>query len=706
MMTSDTSVLLLSEEARSVIWRIFGAGESPLNERAANELIEPVIRKRVCHNEQDRAIAEVHGWFEPYGSEQRLKSDMAEPVAQMILDGIGPDRSETATFAVGSINGDLAASIIGANWPAKEIDSLVEAILATLERLCRRDEVLDAARVPDLAAVGASNAKIPKESLEKRGKLETFWNLNIYGDRLVHSGLHSVVENLIRLVARLRRELLPSMIKRLDHPVIQARVADYVVTRADAFDHRQLLRWITKDSCDAEVALAIVHTLNAAEGSDADGKAERKDHGTGRDGSDAEAPHLLTGLVDRLADLLPLPCARWIGELLANAPYILRQGGEHEPTHPLKQLENACTNALALLVRKSWSEALRAELRAGLSLTPRKTWPRHLAKVAWALRDAAPSRAAEIARATLDEDERHVASELESNTLFMHWADWHTREWFSGLGDALALSVEELDLPTWVSAQCRALPLSVWDAEENVQAFGTADRAVQHWLLVAFHAVTSMEELGRKIDPGVVRTLAETFWAHCHFAGQFGVSEAEAPVVSEHAARFAIEYGEASDTWILDQIRNPGADPCALWALIHQRVKKGALDARVDPLYDDMINTEIRGAASDRFGDGTQFGLEALQYWGQLWLLIGAADQAEQTAMSILTFPPRLRGRGCEILVLKLLALAANKRKLAAERERVLVSTYHQIWSSYTPSEERDERRRIDEQLERSGVRT
>ena len=295
---------------------------------------------------------------------------------------------------------------------------------------------------------------------------------------------------------------------------------------------------------------------------------------------------------------------------------------------------------------------------------------------------------------------------MESNTLFVHWEDWHTREWFSGLGHALAVSVEELDLPTWVSARCRALPLSVWDAEENVQAFGTADRAVQHWFLIAFHAVTSMEELGRKIDPGVVRTLAETFWEHCHFTGQFGVGEAEASVVSEHAARFSIEYGKVNDTWILDQVRNPGADSRALWALIHQRIKRGALEARVDPLYDEMINTEIRRAASDRFGDGTQFGLEALQYWGLLWLLIEAVDQAEQTAMAMLTFPPRLRGRGCEILVLKLLSLAASKRKLAAEVESALVSTYHHIWSSYTPSEERDERRQIDEQLERSGVRT
>ena len=721
MMAGNTSIPSLSDEVRCVIWRIFGAGVSPLKCRSTIELIEPVIRKRVRRNEQSRAIAEIHAWFERIGNEWRLRPDMVEPVAVTIIDGIGFDRSETAVFAVGSIDGDFAASTIGSNWAANETDSFIAATLNTLERLCNVDQVLDATRDPDLVSFDAGNAKIPKESLERRGTLETFRNLSIYGHRLIYAGLHTAVENLIRLVFELRRELLRSAIKRLDHPVIQARVADYMIRSSNPphyRDYREPLRWITKDSCDAEVALAILHTLNAVEGIDADLRyanrsktdwnAETPGLGTDFNGSDAEAVGLLTGLVDRLADLPPLPCARWIGELLANAPYMLRSGGDHERPHPLKQLENECTEVLALLVRESWSEALLAELNAGLSRTPRTTWPRHLAEVAWALREVAPPRAAEIARATLDEDKRCVASEMESNTLFVHWADWHTREWISGLGAALALSVEKLDLPTWVSAKCRALPLSVWDAEENVQAFGTADRAVQHWFLVAFHAVESLDELGRKIDPGVVRTLAETFWAHCCFAGQFGVSEAEASVVSEHAARFAIEYGEASDTWILDQVRNPGADPRALWALIHQRMKRGALQARVDPLYDEMINTEIIRGASDRFGDGTQFGLEALQYWGQLWLLLEAVDEAEQTAtaMAMLTFPPRLRKRGCEILVLKLLALAASKRKLPAAIESVLVSTYHHLWSSYTPGEERDERRRVDEQLERSGVRT
>ena len=169
MMAGSTSVPLLSEEARGVIWRIFGAGVSPLKGRATNELIEPIIQKYVCQDEQARAIAEIHAWFEFFGNEWRLRPDMSQPVAGMILDGIGPDRSETATFAVGSINVDLAASIVGSNWPTEEIDSLVEATLVTLERLCRLDEVLDASRIPDFATVHASNPKIPKESLEKEG---------------------------------------------------------------------------------------------------------------------------------------------------------------------------------------------------------------------------------------------------------------------------------------------------------------------------------------------------------------------------------------------------------------------------------------------------------------------------------------------------------------------------------------------------------
>ena len=714
MPSNILSSVPLTDEARAVIWRIFGSGASPLSGRSTYELIEPIVRKRVSLDEQDSAIVEIRGWFKATGSEWKLKSEMSEPVAVTILDGVGTDRSETATWAVGSIDGDLAARTICSRWQAKEIDSFVETALLTLERLCAQDEVLDATRIKDVATLGVDNAKIPKTSLVHRGLLETYRNLYAYNSTLVLLGLHPAVDNLIRLVIHLRPGLFKSVIERLDHPVIRARLADLMVRASEPVDHRQSLQWITEDSCDALVALAIVHTLSTVNRLDADlqyANRANTDHYMWstelrfpRDDLDAAAADLIASLVDRLAVLPSLPCARWIGELSSNCPYMLHQAGEHEAPLRVKQLEGACTELLARLVCKSWSEDLFAELLAGLRLTPRTTWTRHLAEVAWAIRDVAPRRAAEIARATLDEDQRYVDDELQVNHLFLHWDDWHTREWFSGLGDALALSNEELDLPCWVSVRCRSLPLSVWDAEENIQVFDTAHRAAQHWFLVAFHAVASMKALGRAIHPCSVRILSQTLWHHCHFASRFRLMDRESAVAVEHAARFAVEYGDPSDTWLLEQVRNPCATPHAIWALIDQRMQRCAREARVDAQHEERITVEIIRVASERFGDGTQFDLKELQSWGQLWLLLDAIDEADQTAMEILVFPRSRHNRRNEILVLKLLALVAGKRKLAPMIEEHLISTYRHLWSGYTPSEEGDDRRRIDDLLQRSRI--
>ena len=270
-------------------------------------------------------------------------------------------------------------------------------------------------------------------------------------------------------------------------------------------DHRRSLLWITEGSCDALIALAIVHTLNTVNKLNEElQSADRVDAGQyiwstelrpPQDDLDTAAADLLTGLVDRLAVLEPLACARWIGELLSGAPYVLHRRGDCEIPRRIEQLERACTELLARLVRQSWSDELLAEFRAGLCLTPRTTWTRHVAEIAWKIRDVEPARAAEIAQATLNEHERQVAEQLEQNRLFLDWNDWHHRQWISGLGVALALSSKELDLPSWVSARCRALPLSVWDAEENCEAFNTADRAAQHWFLIALHAIEALKEL-------------------------------------------------------------------------------------------------------------------------------------------------------------------------------------------------------------------
>lgn len=166
-------------------------------------------------------------------------------------------------------------------------------------------------------------------------------------------------------------------------------------------------------------------------------------------------------------------------------------------------------------------QAVSPILVRGLRRTSRETWTRHLAEVAWGLRDSNRERATDFARATLEEDKRYIAKGLESNHLFIHWNDWHAQQWVHGLGVALALSQDELSLTRWVSNRCEALPLSAWDAEDNHEAFSTAQEAAQHWFLVAMLAVEPRKQVGRAVDPAEVRTLAEWLFTHCHFAMRY-----------------------------------------------------------------------------------------------------------------------------------------------------------------------------------------
>ena len=701
----------LPAEAKAIIWRIFGEDESSLKRKSTYELIKWIIEGHVISStEQNRAIAEIRGWFESQGAQQRLKSEMREPVADLILEGIksnrleiASDRLEIAIWAIGSIDADLASRIISSCWSLEEIDWCVEAALAMLKKRCERDEVLDPTRYTGFAAQDSFKAKITKKGMESKERLEIFWRLVNHDFELVHRGLYLAVDNLIELVVKLRPELFESLIEMLDHPVVQVRAADHMVAVALKVDYRKTLEWITEDSCDALIALAINHTLNTVNKLDDDLRV------ASRSGSDQNQHYwstelrlprddddlniavagLLTGLVDRLSVLNPLVCARWIGELLSHAPYELHHGGGQEKPLRIEQLERTCLELLVRLVRQSWSDDLLTEFRAGLCLTRRTTWLRHLADVAWEIRDVEPARAAEIAQMTLDLHDQQIAKQLEQNDLFLFWDDWHHREWFRSLGAALAMSCKELDLPSWVSAQCQELPLSVWDAEKNYKAFITADRAVQHWFLVALHAIPVLKELGRTIDPVTVRTLAETLWSHCHFAGQYISIHTEATIVEELAARYTAEFGEPSDAWLLNQARDSRVGPHVLWTLINQRKSKSVPEGETDVHYNEMITTELIRIASDRFGDGGLFDLKALRFWGQLWILLDAIDEAEQTAIAISAFPLGQRDRADKILVLKLLALVDSKRKLSPELEDYVAEIYSQLWSIYTPDQER-----------------
>ena len=710
MTSSSLPIISLPDEAKAVIWRIFGEGESPLKRGTTYELIERIVKAHAPSIDTNRAIAEIRGWFESHGNQQWLKSEMSELVAVLILEKTKTERGETAIWAVNSIDADRAVRIIHSlRWSPKKIDSFVEAALRTLKKLCDRDKVLDAARI---SGIDSASAKIPKSSVERKGRLETFRHLDIHGSELVDRGLHSAVGNLIELVIELRPKQFETLIEKLGHPVMQARAAGRMIAAPLPLKHRKTLEWITEDSCDALVALAIVHTLNTVNTLDED--LRYADHmgvdqyrwstelRLPQDDLDAAAATLLNDLVDRLAVLDPLACARWIGELLSDAPSGLHKSGGHEKPLRIEQLERACTKLLARLVCESWSDNLLTELCAGLCLTPRTSWTRHMADVAWEIRDVVPTRAAEIAQVTLELHNQHIATQLEQNRLFLNWSDWHQREWFSSLGIALVLSHEELNLLEWVSAQCRELPLSVWDAEENYEAFISADRAAQHWFLVALHAIPVLKDLDRAIDPPAIRTLAETLWEHCRFAGQHLPSHPAALVASELAARFAAEFGEPNDAWLLDRARHPGVGPSALWELINQRMLKSPREGETDAHYNEMITKELVRVISGRFGDGGQFDLETLRSWGQLWLLLDATDEAEQTAIAICAFPLREHDRVYKILVLKLFALVASKRKLAPEIEGYVASLYRQLWPGYTTSEELEAREQIDDLLKQS----
>ena len=115
-----------------------------------------------------------------------------------------------------------------------------------------------------------------------------------------------------------------------------------------------------------------------------------------------------------------------------------------------------------------------------------------------------------------------------------------------------------------------------------------------------------------------------------------------------------------------------------------------------------MIVAEFARIASDRFGDGKQFNLETLRYWGLLWLLLGAVDEAETTATAIFTFPLRADDRGYKIMALKLLAMVAGARALIPALADFTASLYRQLWPGYAPREERTDRKQIDEMLKQS----
>ena len=546
--------------------------------------------------------------------------------------------------------------------------------------------------------------------------VETYHHLNTHGFRLVHSVIRDEASNLIELVLQLRPERFEVIIRVVDHPVLRARAASYMIDRAGPRDHRKPLGWITKRACDEMIALGIVRTLQTVDRLDEDVRHVSR-LGAGQyswstelrhpeDDLEAAAAAANTELVDRLGALDPLVCARWVGEVLVNAPKMLTHHGERgEIPSRNKQLDKECITLLVRLHSEGSSDDLVSGFCDGLRLSPWTTWTRHLSELAWECRDGLRDQASGIARSVLSETEQQVRARLEHTQLHLSWSTWQEREWMHGLGVALALSIDGGDLAEWVSERCRSLPLSVWDAEDDVGWFSIAESAVSHWFLVAFLAIPFLKELDCVVNPASVRRLAGSLWAHCRFAGEHLLDEPQDSLVAEYAARTVAEYGDPSDVWLLEQARHLGVGPRSLWALFHQRSLKCAREGRADAQYDDMVAEEVLRVTSERFGDGGQFGIDELRYWGELWLWLGASDEAERTAMAIKSSLPkdrraRYHSRSYDIMALKLLAMAQRKRGVRPEIGKHIQSIYEDLWSSsYTSDEEVEDRGQIDEFL-------
>ena len=706
----------LPEEIRNIIWRIIGNDESPLTRETTSRLIERTIRRHAEHvpsSTQDYAISVVHGWFEFHGDKAWIKENVRESVAHLIIDGIrqalstqaGIDNHETAFCAVGSIQPAVAMDMIISSWSHEELDTFIDYSLKTLESLCEKDAVLNPDRIEQL---GFSGARASLGAIRSEERLETYLRLKDYDWYL-----YSSVANMIEFLVKLNPEHFDTLVQMTDHPVVHLRAARSAIDGCASTDTEAPLRWLTDNPTDSLIALALIHILDKVNRLDSDRRWDTE-RDREQDTTDPSASYLLESTVEQLSRLEPTRCGQWIAELLSHGISALNASGQDEKPHRVEQLEDLCTQQLENLVRDSWSDELVDVFRDGLCLAPLVPRTLPLAQAAFDARDSEPERAAEIARLILDAHEQQITESLDGDRgFFYNLSYWPQLDWVKSLGGALVLSDEKLDLPKWVMEKCRALPLSVWDVEEDYTSFLNAERVAQFRFLVALYAIQMLENVGRTADPAASLALAESFWKHCQFAGRH-ITLFEGSEVSAFAARIAVQLGRPGNDWVLDQAGNPGVGPRAFWALIHQQMSNGTDYSKLQDIYQLTFIAELLRIASIRFGDPRQLELTELYHLGELWLLLDdvddkakvtpMADEARATAMAIVSFPQRQLTRAHKILALKLLAFASSKKRLPPEEESRIETLYGELWTSYTSTEERAERQQVDDLLRSSEV--
>lgn len=716
MATQQSDETILPCEARPVVWKIFGIGQSPLTGRSTHDMINLLLREEIpSAATRDTAISIVRDWVESSGERVYIKQDKQELVAKLIFSGVGNDRSSYAIWAIGSLERSVSIEYIRSNWNKKEIESFVDATIGQLETACSLDKVLSATGTRSFSGEENFQSKISKNSLVGEGRLGSFQLLSNYGFELIQFALHPPLANLIELVVDLQPEKLGVLIARVDHPVMQIRATQYRTAMIRKKHHRKPLQWIAEDSCDAMIALSVLHTLETVNLLDSEISFTKRNAGVvyqwstelqaPQDDLDNAAKNLIVDLIARLATLEKFRSVEWIGELLSCANSTLDQSGVRQ-SRRCYQLESSSIDQLARIAEKDWSDNLIEAYCDGLRHTRKSTWTRHLANLAWTIHEDYPDLAVAMAQKALDELDKWVGEQVASQHLYWNWEDWECREWVAGLGAALALTIGDSDLHSWVRSRCMNLPLIVWDAEEDSRTFYSAENAAQLLLLVALHSVEFVKENNKHVDGSAVIALVEAAWNHCEYAGKHIIEDRESSVVAEFAARAAIIFGSPTDRWLMNQASATSAGPRALWALIDQLIEHRTYATAPNNDSDKLFDREFEHAALDRFGDGGTFGFVPLQYWGRLWLLLRSSGLAKKTATLMLSFPTRFFDRYSKILVLDLLCMSAETLKLDRETMDQIDSTYRDLWPTvgYTPETEQEDRRRIDHILSSLGI--
>ena len=696
-----SSDLSLPEEARDVLWRIVGNNESPLNHEPTARLAERTIRKYANHlpsARQDTAIAEVCRLFEYHGDKGSLKVEVGEPVAHVVATGInialssetGVKNHETAFCAVGSLDPDLAVDAIASIFSGRALAEFENYGIRTLKDLRKKAAVIDPNRCMWPTRIEGDNTTASSKEVPHERRFDTLRMLKSYD-----WWLHSCVANMIEFLVKLKPAHFFTLIDEIDDPLVQLRAARCYLDRyGDATSHGAL-QWISNTSSDDLIVLAIVHLLDDVNRMEHASRlaAAGNDHS---DDSELEASRLLSDMLERIGSLEPLARARWIAELLSCGMAALNSSARKRKSGRFEQLEEFCVHQIDSLVRDSWSDELLDEFRARIFLTPSAPRILPLATAAFGMREVEPVRCAAIARLILETFTSKVDEAIRSDRSFDCFLDNPAYvDWVHGLAIALVLSDKDLDLRRWVRDGCRELRLDAWDVEEDTRRFLNIESVVRFRFLIALYAVQIRRDVDDSVERGVVIGLAEDLWAHQEFVGQY-FRLMEDPNVSMLAARVAVAFGDPSREWMLEQAKSEGVCPSTLWTLIDQAVVN---DGEGHGPKKDGFPGLLEGfhsVACNRFGDMRVMAQEDILYLGEIWLLLEAFEEAEMTAMILLSLPQASIGRDRQILALKLLALVSRNKRLNASVENEFRSLYGKLWSTRTPDNEQVSREQVD----------